>query len=159
MRRLVLAHSLVEYVLVPAGVQTRLKEEFISDVLDGMHQATLDQVFAQPLDETFSIAKVPLRGTPGVLPTRTHTFLFSQVPATLMHVQRFVAYPGPLKARPFLASRMHFLEGIIAQQASEHLGLSSREVALMAQAQAVMDQDLVAPSGAEQCDAARGICA
>lgn len=38
-RRLVLAHSLAELVLVPAGVSAKLREDFVNDVCDGMHQA------------------------------------------------------------------------------------------------------------------------
>ena len=55
--RLVLAHSLLENVLRTSGVSEAIGAAFIEDVMEGMHHASLDEMFKCTMDDDFRVPK------------------------------------------------------------------------------------------------------
>ena len=55
--RLVLAHSLLENVLRTSGVSEAIGAAFIDDVMEGMHHASLDEMFKCTMDDDFRVPK------------------------------------------------------------------------------------------------------
>ena len=55
--RLVLAHALLENMLRASGVSEAIGAAFIEDVMEGMHHASLDEMFKCTMDDDFRVPK------------------------------------------------------------------------------------------------------